>query len=135
MLKRPRSSHARRLSSTISVLIGAFSAFRTADDRKNPLTVVTLTRSMSGAKSIRHERTRSRKNVDADAGADVVRRRGVVRRHVGRDDGGDDAAIVDPDAVALPRVHWRTGRRAPRLADRARRRGVLRGLDGARSDR
>src|ERR1700676_3671534 len=31
--------------------------------------------------------------VDADARADVAQRRGVVPRHVGRDDGGDDAAI------------------------------------------
>src|SRR5712691_13408512 len=33
---------------------------------------------------------------------DVVRRRGVVPWHVGRDDGGDDAAVLGPDAVALP---------------------------------
>ena len=31
--------------------------------------------------------------VDADARSDVARRRGVVPRHVGRDDGGDDAAV------------------------------------------
>ena len=41
--------------------------------------------------------------VDADARPDVARRRGVVPRHVGRDDGGDDAAVAGPDAVALPR--------------------------------
>ena len=40
--------------------------------------------------------------VDADARTDVARRRGVVPRHVGRDDGGDDAAVPGPDAVALP---------------------------------
>src|SRR5919201_461415 len=37
--------------------------------------------------------------VDADARADVARRRRVVPRHVGRDDGGDDAAVPGPDAV------------------------------------
>src|SRR5512132_4192008 len=37
--------------------------------------------------------------VDADARTDVARRRGVVPRHVGRDDGGDDAAVPGPDAV------------------------------------
>src|SRR5712691_5781035 len=40
--------------------------------------------------------------VDADARTDVARRRGVVPRHVGRDDGGDDAAILGANAVALP---------------------------------
>src|SRR6266581_7164765 len=40
--------------------------------------------------------------VDADARTDVARRRGVVPRHVGRDDGGNDAAVLGPDAVALP---------------------------------
>src|SRR5713101_7282800 len=34
--------------------------------------------------------------VDADARTDVARRRGVVPRHVGRDDGGDDAAVPGP---------------------------------------
>jgi hypothetical protein len=37
--------------------------------------------------------------VDADARTDVARRRGVVPRHVDRDDGGDDAAVPGPDAV------------------------------------
>jgi hypothetical protein len=41
-------------------------------------------------------------DVDADAGPDVARRRGIVRRHVDRDDGGDDASVTRPDAVALP---------------------------------
>jgi hypothetical protein len=35
--------------------------------------------------------------VDADARTDVARRRGVVPRHVGRDDGSDDA----PSLVAM----------------------------------
>jgi hypothetical protein len=39
--------------------------------------------------------------VDAQARTNVARRGGVVPRHVGRDDGGDDAAILDPNAVAL----------------------------------
>src|SRR5262245_36591524 len=41
--------------------------------------------------------------VDADARAELARRRGVVPRHVGRDDGGDDAAVPGADAGALPR--------------------------------
>ena len=40
--------------------------------------------------------------VDADAWTDVVRRRGVVPGHVGRDDGGDDAPFPGADAMALP---------------------------------
>src|SRR5882672_2133928 len=40
--------------------------------------------------------------MDADARTDVARRSGVVPRHVGRDDGGDDAAVLAPNAVALP---------------------------------
>ena len=40
--------------------------------------------------------------VDADARTDVARRRGVVPRHVGRDDGGDDAAVPGAHAAALP---------------------------------
>src|SRR5215831_6309283 len=39
--------------------------------------------------------------VDADARTDLARRRGVVPRHVGRDDGSDDAAILAANAVAL----------------------------------
>src|SRR5712691_2965058 len=44
--------------------------------------------------------------VDADARTDVARRRGVVPRHVGRDAGGDDAAVPGPHAVALPPGRW-----------------------------
>src|SRR5439155_910586 len=40
--------------------------------------------------------------VDAVARTDLARRRGVVPRHVGRDDGSHDAAILGADAVALP---------------------------------
>src|SRR4030095_16267328 len=40
--------------------------------------------------------------MDADARADMVRRRRVLPRHVVRDDGGDDAAIPGPNAVSLP---------------------------------
>src|SRR5438874_1720070 len=35
---------------------------------------------------------------------DVPRRRGIVPWQVGRDDGGDDAAVTGPHAVALPRL-------------------------------
>src|SRR6266852_106351 len=37
--------------------------------------------------------------VDADARTDVARCRGVVPRHVDRNDGSDDAAILGPNAV------------------------------------
>src|SRR6266850_2209385 len=72
--------------------------------------------------------------VDADGRTDVVRRRGVVPWHVGRDDGGNDAAVLGPNAVALPPGCWQD-RRAPRLADRARGRGVLLRLDRVRNRR
>src|SRR6266581_2686260 len=65
---------------------------------------------------------------NADVRTVMARRRGVVPWHVGRDDGGDDAAIPGPDAAALP-----PGR--PRPADRARGRGVLRRLDCVRDGR
>src|SRR5437660_933976 len=61
--------------------------------------------------------------VDADARTDVAGRRDIVRRHVGRDDGGDDAAVPGPDAVALSPGGWQDPRDAPRPADRARGRG------------
>ena len=41
--------------------------------------------------------------VDADVRTDMARRRDVVPRHVGRDDGRDDAAILRPCVVALSR--------------------------------
>src|SRR6266568_4938329 len=66
---------------------------------------------------------------------DVVRRRGVVPRHVGRDDGGDDAAVLGPDAVALPPGRWQHWRDAPRPADRARGHGLLLRLDRVRNGR
>jgi len=47
--------------------------------------------------------------VDADARTDVARRR-VVPRYVGRDDGGDDAAVLGPNAVALPPGRWQDRR-------------------------
>src|SRR5947207_6533321 len=55
--------------------------------------------------------------LDADARADVARRRGVVPRHVDRDDGRDDAAIVAPDAVALSPSRPQDRRDSPRSAD------------------
>src|SRR5713101_9494358 len=88
--------------------------------------------------------------VDADARTDVARRRGVVPWHVGRDDGGDDAAVLGPNAVALPPGRWQDSRLrqgygelrrssakarrdAPRSADRARGRGLLLRLDRVRN--
>src|SRR6266699_4852120 len=73
--------------------------------------------------------------VDADARTDAARRRGVVPRHVGRDDGGDDAAVVAPNAVALPPGRWQDRRDTPGSADRARGRGLLLRLDRVRNGR
>src|SRR5215831_2478905 len=44
--------------------------------------------------------------VDADAWTDLAGRCGVVPRYVGSDDGGDDAAVLGPDVVALPPSPW-----------------------------
>src|SRR5438445_13548916 len=73
--------------------------------------------------------------VDADARTDVARRRGVVRLHVGRDAGGEDAAVLGPDAVALPPGRWQARRDAPRRAARARGHGLLLRLDRVRNGR
>src|SRR5436190_9542979 len=73
--------------------------------------------------------------VDADARTDVARRRGVVPWHVGRDDGGDDAAVLGPDAVALPPGRRQTGRDAPQSAVRTRGCGLLLRLDRVRNGR
>src|SRR5438105_11213446 len=73
--------------------------------------------------------------VDADARTNVARRRGIVPLHVGRDDGGDDAPVLDPDAVALPPGRWQARRDPPRSADRARGHGLLLRLDRARNGR
>jgi predicted metal-binding membrane protein len=51
------------------------------------------------------------------------------------DDGGDDAAILGPDAGALPRGRWHNSRDAPRLADRARWHQLLLRLDDVRNNR
>ena len=67
--------------------------------------------------------------VDADARADVARRRGVVPRHVGRDDGSNDAAILGANAVALPPGSRQDRRDAPGSADRAGGRRLLLRLD------
>src|SRR5712664_2520936 len=67
--------------------------------------------------------------VDADARTDVARRRGVVPCHVGRDDGRDDAAVLGPDAVALPPGGWQTRRDAPQSANRTRECRLLLRLD------
>src|SRR5438105_9826438 len=61
--------------------------------------------------------------VDADVGADVAPRRGVVPFHVGRDDGGDDAAVPGADALALSPSRRQDRRDAGRSADRARGHG------------
>src|SRR3989442_15906287 len=62
---------------------------------------------------------------DVDVRTDMARRGGVVPCHVGRDDGGGDAAVSAPDAVAFP-----PGRPGP--AEPARGPGLLPGLVGGR---
>src|SRR5260221_14000944 len=59
----------------------------------------------------------------------------VVPRHVGRDDGSDDAAIPGADAVALPPGHRQDRRDAPGSADRAGGRRVLLRVDRVRYGR
>ena len=51
--------------------------------------------------------------VDADAGPELARRRRHVPRHVERDDGGDDAAVLAAHAVRYRRGRGRGAR--PRL--------------------
>ena len=40
--------------------------------------------------------------LDTDARTNLARRRRLVSRHMDRDDGGDDAALIGADALALP---------------------------------
>lgn len=47
--------------------------------------------------------------VDADAGRDVGRRRGIVPRDVGPDDGSDDAAVAGPHARRYRQLAGATG--------------------------
>src|SRR5215510_1439252 len=70
--------------------------------------------------------------VDANAWTDVARSCGVVHRHVGRDDGGDDAAITRPGVVALPSNCWSQWV-SPRRPDDTRGRGILLRLGPCRS--
>src|SRR6266568_3719872 len=65
---------------------------------------------------------------DANARTDMASRRGVVPWHVDRDDGGDDAAVLGPDAMALPPAR-------PRPVDHTCGRGLLRRLDRLRDGR
>src|SRR5579885_719309 len=54
-------------------------------------------------------------DLDADVRPELDCRSGIVPRDVVRDDGGDDAAIADPDVVAAP-ASRRPGRRGAALA-------------------
>src|SRR6516164_2171606 len=74
-------------------------------------------------------------DLDADARTNVARRRGVVPRHVGRDDGSDDAAILGANAVALPQGRRQDRREAPGPADRSGGPGVLLRVDRVRDGR
>src|SRR2546422_10931125 len=67
----------------------------------------------------------TRNEHDANARTGMACRRGGVPCHVGRDDGGDDAAALGPDAMAL-----QPGR--PRPVDHTCGRGLLRRLDRLR---
>src|SRR5437667_10879531 len=71
--------------------------------------------------------------VDADAWTDMAGRLGIVRRHVGRDDDRDDAAVVGAHAVAVSPDGWQQGRNEPELADRAGRHRILLRLDCVRN--
>src|SRR3984893_8072942 len=63
-------------------------------------------------------------------GAALRRQRsGVVPRHVGRNDGSDDDAILRTNAVALPSGRRQDRRGAAGPVDRAGERGVLLGVD------
>src|SRR2546427_440094 len=53
--------------------------------------------------------------VDADARTDVARRRGEVLFHVGRGDGGGDAAVLCSDCLGLPPGRWHAWRHGLRL--------------------
>jgi hypothetical protein len=71
--------------------------------------------------------------MDADAWTDMVERRCVVPGHVGRDDGGDDAAVIGTHAMELSRDGWQQRRKARELADCTARHRVLLRLDCVRS--
>src|SRR5262245_19069086 len=74
--------------------------------------------------------------VDADAWADVARRRGGISRDVGRDDGGDDAAVTGADVAAVSGrgIGWR-GWDAAGFADRGGGLGVFLRMDRVRARR
>ena len=44
--------------------------------------------------------------LDTDAGTDMARRHRLFRRHMGRDDDGDDAAVVGANALELSPDDW-----------------------------
>src|SRR5438552_4276090 len=73
--------------------------------------------------------------MDADARADLARRRGIFPRRVGRNDGGDDAAVPDADVVALPPGTFPDRRDAPWSAHHARGRRLLLRVDRVRNGR
>src|SRR5215469_12908520 len=72
-------------------------------------------------------------DLDTGAGTDVAGRRGSIRCHVGRDDDGDDAAVIGANAVVLSADTWQERRDAPQLADCTGRHRVLLRLDCVRN--
>src|SRR4029077_7595934 len=73
--------------------------------------------------------------MDADARTDLACRGGLFRWYVGCDDGGDDAAVLGPDAVAIPEGGRQHGQGAARAAERTGGRGILLRLGVVRNDR
>src|SRR5579864_5195839 len=57
--------------------------------------------------------------VDAAGWTDLAGSYDIIRWHVVRDDGGNDAALVGADTVSLSRAARQGKRNAPELADRA----------------
>src|SRR5580704_14782246 len=70
--------------------------------------------------------------MDADARTDVARSGGIFPRHVGRDDGGDDAAILDGNALALSSDCREHKRSAFKPVNRVGGHGVLLRMDSDR---
>jgi len=67
--------------------------------------------------------------VDADARADFARGGGVFPRHVGRDDGGNDDAMSDPNPMAVPSGRCQQRWETSGMADGAGGWGVLLRVD------
>src|SRR5262245_19270085 len=124
--RREITTHGFRATFTTSLLRPLRAALRRqrgADDRLVPVHVGHGT-------DVDARRLDDVDGLDADARTDLAGRRGIVPRHVGCDDDGDDAAVLDPDVVALPTGPCHDGREAL-PPERTRWRGLLLRLDCA----